>query len=142
MKMSSAIIVSMALALGLQLTPVVYADDVQQAALTDREQMRGRILFIQCRACHAVAGDAGSKTGPSLIGVFGRQVASSPTYTGYSQQLREAGFVWDDERMDEWIASPASLVPGNLMAYAGMADPADRALLVRYLREVTQPLDD
>jgi cytochrome c len=127
------------LSAAFSLPPTAHGNESAAQQLTDREQMRGRILFIQCRACHAVIGDEGEKIGPSLIGIFGRPAASNREFAGYSQQLLDAQLVWDDQTMDRWIESPAALAPGNLMAYAGMASAADRALLVRYLRQVTQP---
>jgi len=130
------------LAATLQLPHAAHGDESADQPLTAREQMRGRILFIQCRACHAVIGDEGEKIGPSLIGIFGRPAASNPEFAGYSQQLKDADLVWDDQTMGRWIESPASLVPGNLMAYAGMASAPDRALLLRYLHLVTQPASD
>lgn len=113
-----------------------------EPALTEREQMRGRLLFMQCRACHAVTGDEGARIGPSLVGIFGQPAASVEGYDQYSDQLRSAQLVWDDATMDEWIRSPATKVPGNLMAYGGMSSEADRQLLVRYLRKITAPAAD
>ena len=105
--------------------------------LSERELARGRILYMQCRACHAVSGESGAKIGPSLAGIFGQPAASVAGYDKYSEPLLAADLVWDEATMDAWIRNPAALVPGNLMAYAGMASDDSRALLVRYLQHVT-----
>ena len=108
------------------------------AALDEREMSRGRILFLQCRACHAVeSADSAGKLGPSLHGVFGRAAGTAAGYTGYSEALRGSGVVWDRQSMDRWLTDPAEFVPGTLMAFPGIADDANRALLVRYLEQVT-----
>jgi cytochrome c2 len=35
--------------------------------------------------------------------------------------------------MDEWLRQPGALVPGNGMAFAGIANDADRASLIAWL---------
>ena len=105
--------------------------------LSERDLMRGKILYLQCRACHAVSPEEGEKIGPSLVGIFGRPAASLAGFNGYSAALKDSGIVWDESAMDRWLRDPAGLMPGNLMAYAGLASDVDRALLLRYLALVT-----
>ena len=113
------------------------------AALSDQDMKRGRILFLQCRACHSLTpDDTEGKIGPSLAGVFGRTAASAEHYTGYSAALREAGHTWDSETMNRWIAGPSAMVPGTSMVFAGIDDDGQRDLLVRYLRVITAPAED
>ncbi|MFN2287316.1 MAG: cytochrome c family protein [Chromatocurvus sp.] len=103
-----------------------------------RELMQGRIAFLKCRACHVVTGeDSGGKLGPSLAGVFGRVAGTARGYENYSSALRNAEFVWDAQAMDAWLADPEALVPGNLMVFPGIKDASARALLVRYLQQIT-----
>lgn len=107
-------------------------------ALTDKEMRRGRLLFMQCSACHALtAGDNGGKIGPSLAGVFGRNAGSAAYYDGYSSALKDAGHVWNNETMGQWLTSPSEMVPGTSMVFAGVKDDAQRDLIVRYLGVVT-----
>lgn len=116
---------------------------VQVTAASDgdpssRELMQGRIAFLQCQACHVVTGkDDGGKLGPSLYGIFGRVAGTSAAYSNYSEALRSAGFTWDAETMDAWLAAPDEYLPGNTMAFAGIKDTDKRTLLVRYLRNIT-----
>jgi len=41
---------------------------------------------------------------------------------------------WTAELIDRFIADPESLVPGADMGFVGMADAAERADLIAYLR--------
>ena len=121
------------------LTPglAVSADD---AALSDADMRRGRILFLQCRACHSLnAGDNEGKIGPSLAGVFTRGAGGASYYSAYSAALQEADHEWTSETMNRWITNPSAMVPGTSMVFAGVADAEQRDLLVRYLQVVTAP---
>lgn len=111
----------------------------EDAPLTDTEMKRGRILFFQCRACHSLTtADNAGKIGPSLAGVFTRSAAGADYYENYSSALQDAGHAWTSDTMNTWIAAPSRMVPGTSMVFAGIADEAQRALLVRYLQSVTQ----
>jgi cytochrome c len=112
----------------------------ESAALTDKEMRRGRLLFMQCSACHALtADDNGGKIGPSLAGVFGRNAGSAAHYEGYSAALKDAGHLWNSETMTLWLTDPSEMVPGTSMVFAGIKDDAQRDLIVRYLEVVTAP---
>lgn len=118
------------------------ADDSDGSAvpLTEQEVKKGRILFLQCSACHALTPeDNGGKIGPSLAGVFGRSAGSATYFDAYSSALKKADHVWGRETMDRWLLSPSSMVPGTSMVFGGISDDAKRALLIRYLEKVTQP---
>lgn len=118
------------------------ADDSAAALspLSEQAMKKGRILFLQCSACHALTpADNGGKIGPSLSGVFGRTAGSATYFDAYSSALKEAEHVWDRETMDSWLLSPSDMVPGTSMVFGGIADDEKRALLIRYLEVVTQP---
>jgi cytochrome c len=120
-----------------------HADGQEAGALTKRDMQRGRILFMQCSACHAlIPGDNAGKIGPSLAGVFGREAGSADYFDGYSAALGEAGHVWDSDTLNLWLSSPAAMIPGTSMVFAGISDEAQRELLVRYLKVVTEPKTD
>ncbi|MBU3672200.1 MAG: c-type cytochrome [Sinobacteraceae bacterium] len=103
------------------------------AAVTDSPAYkRGRLLFIQCRACHDLKPSPVEKVGPNLAGLFGRAAAAAPDF-GYSPALRSAKITWDRQTLDTWLEKPGSMVPGNIMAFAGIANPADRAALISYI---------
>lgn len=93
----------------------------------------GRRQFGLCRSCHTIAEGGPNLTGPNLYGVFGRTAASVEGYR-YSDALQSAGFVWDAERLDAWLANPRTYLPGNRMTFAGLADPQKRLDLIAYLK--------
>ncbi|MCZ8131049.1 MAG: cytochrome c family protein [Steroidobacteraceae bacterium] len=97
---------------------------------------RGQLLFLQCRACHALGTETEGKVGPPLGGVMGRQAAAAPGFT-YSTALAGAGLTWDEATLDRWLQQPTALVPGTSMVYAGLAKPEDRRQLIAYLRQAT-----
>lgn len=115
--------------------PVTSADPVAAPAAAVDEK-RGRLLYLQCRACHALQPGGAELAGPHLGGLLGREVASVPGF-GYSAALRAQSFRWDRVGLDRWLESSSSMVPGNSMAFAGIANAADRAALIAYLEAVT-----
>lgn len=122
-------------------TPVAAAappsGSAQPAAETP-EMKRGRLLFIQCRACHEVKAGLPHKVGPNLNAFLGRKAGTAAGFTQYSSALRAWGKVWDAALLDKWIEKPSSVVPGNSMAFAGLAAPRDRAALIGYLQSATK----
>ncbi|MFO1457329.1 MAG: hypothetical protein U1F18_13900 [Steroidobacteraceae bacterium] len=102
---------------------------------------QGRILYLQCTACHDLAapprdGSAGAtiqKVGPSLLGVIGRRAGDLENFA-YSAALRDSRLTWDEATLDRWIEKPTALVPGTTMIYVGMPKAADRRALIAYIR--------
>jgi cytochrome c len=99
-------------------------------------QTRGRILFLRCASCHDISDSASQKIGPNLRGIVGRQVASLSGFQ-YSAALQAQHFVWDSARLDQWLSGPSAMVPGTIMAFAGIDTAADRQAIIEYLK--TQP---
>jgi cytochrome c len=86
--------------------------------------------FAPCAVCHSI--DGTNKTGPTLRGIVGR---TSGTFAGfrYSRAMRTAGLVWDAGSLDRYLGDPQGIVPGNVMPFSGVADPAERAKIISYL---------
>lgn len=101
-----------------------------QPAAADAQ--RGRRLFLQCTACHAVSADAAGKIGPTLLGVVGRQ-GGRFAEPKPSAALAAVDFRWTPERLDAWLVAPQALVPGNAMLQVGIDDARQRADLIAYL---------
>ncbi|WP_252181356.1 cytochrome c family protein [Azospirillum sp. B4] len=101
------------------------------------ETDRGERLSIRCKTCHEFAADKPNKVGPNLHGLFGRPAASAPGFN-YSPAMRGSGIVWDEKALDAWLTRPSALVPGTTMAFAGLADKADRDALIGWLRQATR----
>jgi cytochrome c len=102
------------------------------AAAPDADFKRGRLLYIQCRACHELKADQGNKVGPNLAGVMNRKGSVAEGFA-YSPALKAANLTWDRATLDRWIEKPSAVVPGNAMAFAGIANPKDRAALITYI---------
>ncbi len=94
---------------------------------------RGAIVFLQCRACHAIKPGDPHKIGPNLAGVAGAAAASRPGYA-YSPALAGAKIRWTDDRLDAFLQSPATAVPGTKMAFAGLKRPEDRVAVIQFLK--------
>ena len=110
------------------------AADVTQSA----DYKRGRLLFIQCRACHELQPTAVEKVGPHLGGIIGRRSAAVADFS-YSPALTAAKLTFDKALLDRWLEKPSAVVPGNVMAFSGIPNAADRAALIRYLEVETAP---
>jgi cytochrome c len=101
------------------------------------EYKRGKVLFNQCRACHDLkSGAPPNAAGPNLSGIFGRKAGSGDGYK-YSPAMRAARFNWDTASMDRFLKKPSELLPGNVMAFSGVADAQSRAALIAYLQVET-----
>lgn len=50
--------------------------------------------------------------------------------------MKETDFVWDEEKLDRFIASPDEVVAGNNMRpYGGLASSEDRKKIVTFLAQ-------
>ncbi|WP_442893898.1 c-type cytochrome [Bradyrhizobium sp. AZCC 1620] len=87
-----------------------------------------------CRTCHMVRqGD--NRLGPNLHGIIGRKAGSLPDYA-FSSAMKEAGFVWDEEKLDRFIANPDEVVPGNGMKpYGGLPSSDERKKIIAFLAQ-------
>lgn len=92
----------------------------------------GRRVFAQCRSCHTIEGGAPNRLGPNLHGLFGRAVGSVEGFA-YSQAVADADFIWDADKLEEWLENPRGFLPGNRMAFAGVRDEEQRHNLIAYL---------
>jgi cytochrome c len=95
------------------------------------DPVRGREIFEKrCTGCHALETD---REGPRLRGVFGREAGSVAGYA-YSDALKTAHLVWSDGTLDQWLADPDTLVPGNNMEFH-VAKAEERRDVIRFLRQ-------
>ena len=87
-----------------------------------------------CRTCHIVR-EGDNRLGPNLHGIVGRKAGSLPDYA-FSSAMKEAGFVWDAEKLDRFIANPDEVVPGNNMKpYGGLASSEERKKIIAFLAQ-------
>jgi cytochrome c len=92
----------------------------------------GAQVFARCAMCHSNAKGDGNKIGPNLFGVVGRKAGTAPQFS-YSPAMKNAGFVWTNDKLDAYIKSPATVVPNNKMMFAGLPSAGQRADLIAYL---------
>ena len=118
----------MPLMIALALTPLplaaaAAADDGLEITFNDH-----------CRECHSFVKDD-NRLGPTLYGVVGRKAGTQPGYA-FTQSLKDSGVTWDEKTLDQWIANPNAVIPGNGMSppFGGVADPAIRAKIIAYLK--------
>ena len=89
-----------------------------------------------CRTCHTIK-EGDNRQGPNLYKIIGRKAGSQPDYN-YSSAMKGAGFVWDEEKLEHFIASPNEVVPGNNMKpYSGLASTDDRKKVIAFLQSVS-----
>ncbi len=77
---------------------------------------KGEKVFKKCASCHMVGPEAKNKVGPVLNDVFGRQAGTYEDYK-YGKSLMaagEAGLVWTDETMFEYLADPRKFLRTTL----------------------------
>ena len=102
------------------------------ALLQTADVSAGEAQFRKCTSCHTANQGGANGTGPNLHGVMGAPLGRVAGFN-YSEQLRAKGGTWTWEAMSEWIRSPRAYIPGTRMAFAGIADPQDRANLLAWL---------
>ena len=95
----------------------------------------GTTLFKQqCATCHTTNLSDPVRQGPSLFKIVGRPAGKADGFH-YSAGFAKADFVWDDTRLDAYLANPQAMVPGSIMAYR-QPKPETRAAIIAYLKEL------
>ena len=101
-------------------------------AFADGDAAKGKAVFARCAVCHNVEKDGGNGVGPNLFGVAGRKSATVEGFN-YSGAMKAANLTWTDENLAKYIAGPAKVVPGNKMAFGGIAQKSQIADVIAYL---------
>jgi cytochrome c len=52
--------------------------------------------------------------------------------------MKSARVEWNDKTLDEWIADPQRVIPGNQMTFAGIKDEKQRADVIAFLKQATE----
>ncbi len=113
----------------LLLSPPASAQAPQGADASAGQQ----VFNNACRTCHTVK-EGDNRQGPNLFKIIGRKAGSLPGY-GYSSAMKEAGLVWDADKLDRFIANPDAIVSGNNMKpFSGVASADDRAKIIAFLQ--------
>ena len=106
-----------------------------QMPLPSAKPPDGPTLFKQqCATCHTINLSDPARQGPSLFKIVGRPAGKADGFR-YSAGFTEANFVWDDVRLDAYLANPQAIVPGSTMAYR-QPKVETRAAIIAYLKEL------
>lgn len=117
----------LALAAGLAVTTL--ATPGQAADPTEGEKVFKRV----CASCHITTAEGPKRLGPTLAGVVGRKSGSVEGFR-YSNANKNANIVWTPEKLDPYLKDPKAVVPGTIMAFAGVKKDDERANLIGYLQ--------
>lgn len=104
-------------------------------AAAQQDKAAGQLAFNNaCRTCHTVK-EGDNRLGPSLHGVVGREAGSLKGF-GFSEAMKQSGIVWDEAKLDAFMANPEAVVPGNSMKpFGGVGDPEERKSIIAYLAQ-------
>ena len=105
--------------------------ETQPAPAPTGDAARGKLVFEhRCTGCHAMDAD---RDGPHLRDVYGRKAGSVSGFQ-YSASLMHAGLTWTPATLDQWLADPDAMVPGNNMSFP-TPKAMDRKDLIAYLQQ-------
>ena len=96
---------------------------------------KGEKVFKKCKACHVVDKEK-NKTGPHLVGLFGREAGSVKSFKRYSKAIKGSGIVWTAETLDGYLENPKKYLKGGKMAFAGLKKEKDRQNVIAYLESM------
>jgi len=102
------------------------------------DALRGGEVYRNCVACHTLEPGV-HLSGPSLAGVIDRAAGTAEGFQRYSRRLKEAGFEWNDDTLNAWLADPAAMIPGTYMVFRGISNDQERADLIAFLNLATSP---
>jgi len=106
-----------------------------QISLPAANSPDGATLFKQqCATCHTTSLSDAPRQGPPLVQIIGRQAGRVEGFH-YSPGLAQAGFAWDETRLDAWLTNPQAVVPDATMTYR-QAKAETRAAIITYLKEL------
>lgn len=101
----------------------------------------GQDGYKKCAACHTATKGGDNRVGPNLWNVVGRNLGQAPGFA-YSEALKGKGGAWSWEPLAAYLNKPTTAIPGNKMAFAGIADSRDMADMLAYLRTLSdKPVD-
>ncbi|MFN3818457.1 c-type cytochrome [Blastomonas sp.] len=95
----------------------------------------GERAFQRCYSCHSVTKGEKGLSGPNLHALAQRPIAGDQTFEYSKAFKRFAGSNrrWTPELLDQFLADPQKLVPGNDMGFFGLKKAEERAAIVAYI---------
>jgi cytochrome c len=105
--------------------------------LASADVEKGRTYFARaCDRCHDAKPEGGTKAGPNLWSVVGRDKASMAKMR-YSDALLGWEGVWTYEDLNRYLFGPMLTTPGVKMETPGVPDETERTNLIAYLRTLS-----
>ena len=93
----------------------------------------GQQTIQVCGQCHDWSKGGPDKIGPNLWGVVGRPRASRASFS-YSSAMSASHDPWTYDKLFVYLKSPAGMVPGTKMTFAGLRSEQQRINLLAFLR--------
>jgi cytochrome c len=123
------------LVMGLEFCSAIAVVDAASAqiSLPAAKPFDGAALFKQqCATCHTTSLSDAPRQGPPLVQIIGRPAGKVEGFH-YSPGLAQAGFSWDEARLDAWLTDPQAVIPDSNMTYR-QAKADTRAAIITYLK--------
>jgi len=118
--------VAFQIVLGASLTTAI-----PSALASDCNSARGEQVFAKCSVCHSLEPER-YMVGPTLYALSGRRAGTVKGFN-FSSALRESRIYWNEATLDSFLGKPQAFLPGNVMAFGGIRNTADRAAVICYL---------
>jgi cytochrome c2 len=99
----------------------------------------GESIAARCTVCHTTGFGQPAMIGPNLYDIVGAGLGRTQgfSYSVSFQALRAQGAIWTFDRLDAFLASPATAIPGTRMGFAGIENETQRADLLAFLRTLS-----
>ena len=102
-------------------------------AASAQDAIQGRAVFqANCAVCHMAVSNGHSMIGPNLFGIVGRHAGSVAGFA-YSPAMQRSGINWTSDQLLAFVQTPAHVVPGTRMPFAGLHNAQQASALVAYL---------
>jgi cytochrome c len=121
-----------AIAAFVALASAVKAEDTAEAV------KKGAQAYRICAACHSLQPGV-HLSGPSLAERWGKRSASVSDYGRYTEALKKADIIWDENTLNAWLADPQAMLPGTTMTFRGIEQNETRSNLMAFLRRAMAP---
>lgn len=97
----------------------------------------GAEVFRACVACHTLSEKDTQRAGPTLAGIYGRKIASLPSYR-FSDALKTMEIVWTPDTVAKLFEiGPNAYTPGTKMPEQRIGSAEDRRALTDFLGRAT-----
>jgi cytochrome c len=102
--------------------------------IASADPKKGEQVASKCKACHDFTKGGPNKIGPNLWGVIGGPTAHKQDFN-YSDAIKGLNSTWTFANLDKFLTSPRKYAPGTKMTFPGLPKAADRAAVMRWLRD-------